>query len=316
MTNVLILSPSFGKWSAGPAEVLADAGLTLCRPSRPGPLTSAQVRDELDGMAAVVVGLDEVDAEAISTATDLRVIAKHGVGVDNIDVAAAAARGIRVVNVPNANAEAVADLVLGLMLNLMRRIGDADASIRRGEWETFAGPELGELTVGIVGYGRIGRAVGRRAAAFGTRLVAFDPYAPADSFGETERAGSIAELLECSDLVTLHMPGGGPPIIGAEQLRLLEGGYLINAARGDVVDEAAVAGALAEGTLRGYAADAFTREPLRDSPLLGAPNTILTPHIGAFSHATNARMGTSVARDVVAVLRAETPAHEVLPPDA
>jgi phosphoglycerate dehydrogenase-like enzyme len=313
--EVLVLSPSFGRWSPAPGAVLAAAGVTVRRPSVVGPLTAEQVRAELGDADAVIVSLDQVDAAALAAAPRLRVVGKHGVGVDNIDVAAAAERGITVVNVPGANGDAVADLVLGQMLNLVRRIPAADASVRRGEWTTFHGPELAELTLGLVGLGRIGRAVARRAAGFAMAVRAVDPCAPPEAFEGVLRAESLTELLATSDVVSLHLPGGqGAPVIGAAELDLLgDGGYLLNAARGDLVDEHAVAAALHAGTLRGYAADAFAVEPPTGSPLLDAPNTLLTPHIGAYTSRANERMGVSVARDVLAVLAGREPAHPVAP---
>ena len=314
MPEVLVLSPSFGRWSAAPHRLLQEAGLRVRHPVTQGPLSSEEIQDELGAAEAVILGLDQMDEAAISAATDLKVIAKHGVGVDNIDLGAAASRGIEVVNAPGMNYHAVADLVLGMILSLLRGLPSADASVRAGEWETFHGPEVRELTVGIVGYGRIGRAVAHRIHGFGASVCAYDPYAPSEAFAGVEQCHTLVDLLRVSDLVTLHLPGGqNGPLIGPVELRLLDGGYLINAARGDLVDEAAVAGALGQGRLRGYAADAFTQEPLTDSPLLEAPHTLFSPHIGAFTNATNQRMGEAVVEDIIAVLRGDVPTRTVLP---
>lgn len=318
MPEVVVLSPSFGRWSSEPAQVLREAGLRVRSAARGRPLTSAEVRAELPGAAALVVGLDPIDEAVIEEAArlgELRVIAKHGVGVDNIDVAAAARAGIPVVNVPALNSGAVADLVLGLMLALLRRIPEAQEGLRAGDWPVLAGPELGELTVGIAGFGRIGRAVARRLAGFEAQLAAYDPFLPEEAFGEARRAETLEELLATSDLVTLHLPGGqdGPVIDRAALAAMRPGAYLVNAARGDLVDEQAVADALASGHLAGYAADAFRREPPLGSPLLEAPNTLLTPHMGAFTRATNARMGVSAARSILAALAGEPLDHEVRP---
>lgn len=307
MSDVLVLSPSFGRWSPEPDRLLGAAGLSVRRVDAATPLTSAQVREVIPEAAAVIVGLDEIDADVIAAARGLRVIAKHGVGVDNIDVAAAEAAGIAVVNVPALNSGAVADLVVGLLLSLLRRIPEAQDGLRRGRWPVLAGPELSELTVGIAGFGRIGRGVARRLEGFGTSLIAVDPYLAEDAFGPVRRAAGMEELLEVSDVVSLHLPGGQdrPPIDAAALARMRRGSFLLNAARGDLVDEHAVAAALHEGHLCGYAADAFGEEPPTASPLLTAPNTLLTPHIGAYTHATNARMGSSAARSIIAALAGE-----------
>lgn len=316
MSDVLILSPSFGRWSPEPERVLEQAGLSVRRVHAEAPLTSQEVRDQLRGESAIVVGLDRIDAAAVeaAAAAGVQVIAKHGVGVDNIDVDAAARAGIRVVNVPAMNSGAVADLVLGLILALLRRIPAAQEGLRAGGWPVLAGPELSELTVGIAGFGRIGRGVARRLAGFDAQVLAYDPYLPEDAFDGVGRAESLEQLLAGSDLVTLHLPGGDGPLIDAQALAMMRpGAHLINAARGELVDEQAVADALISGQLAGFAADAFTTEPPSASPLLAAPNTLLTPHMGAFTHATNARMGTSVARSILAVLAGEEPEHTVTP---
>lgn len=315
MNDVLVLSPSFGRWSPAPARLLEEAGLTIRRVDAPAPLTSEQIREVLPGTRAVVVGLDHMDRNAIDAGTDLRVIAKHGVGVDNIDLMAAEEAGISVVNTPALNSGAVADLVVGLLIGLLRRIPDAERGIRERQWPVLAGPELGELTVGIAGFGRVGQAVARRLYGFGPRIVAFDPYLPGNAFGEVNRAENFDSLLRSSDVVTLHLPGGQGAMIDAATLtRMRPGSYLINAARGDLVDESAVAAALAREHLAGYAADVFRAEPPTDSPLLDAPRTLLTPHIAAFTSATNERMGSSIAYSIIAALAGEELEHRVSPP--
>jgi len=318
MSEVVVLSPSFGRWSPEPAQVLADAGLRVRRAALGAPMTPRQVIGQLPGAAALIVGLDAIDASVIAEAArrgELRVIAKHGVGVDNIDVAAAARAGIPVVHVPALNSGAVADLVLGLMLALLRRIPEAQQGLREGGWPVLAGPELSELAVGIAGFGRIGRGVARRLEGFDASVAAIDPYLPPDSFGPVRRTGTLEELLETSDLVTLHLPGGqdGPLLDEAAIARMRPGAWLVNAARGELVDEHAVARALRSGHLAGYAADAFTAEPPTGSPLLEAPNTLLTPHMGAYTRATNARMGVSAARSIIAALAGAPLDHEVRP---
>ncbi len=318
MAEVLILSPSFGQWSERPSALLAEAGVCV-RAARPGPpLSSAELQETIGDADALIVGLDDVDAAAIASGPKLRVIAKHGVGVDNIDVAAAAAQRVTVVNAPGTNSTAVADLVLGLILALARNIVPAHQSVVAGRWEKFNGPELQAKTLGLIGFGRIGQAVARRAGGFDMNVVAYDPYAPESVFEAVAvtRREDLDELLAEADVVSLHMPGSGSgPLLDADRLNLLKPtALLINAARGELVDEAAVAQALEAKRLGGYAADAFFDEPPTGSPLLDAPRVVLTPHIGAFTDRANELMGVTVVTDILAVLDGHAPAHPVTPP--
>lgn len=312
--DVLVLSPSFGQWSPAPNARMVALGLTARPTVARSPLTSAQLQAEIGEAEALIVGLDEVDAAAIAAGTRLRVIAKHGVGVDNIDVTAAKARGIAVVNAPGTNHSAVADLVFGLLLGLARHIVDAHRSVTAGDWVKFHGPELAGKQLGIVGLGRIGCEVARRARGFGMRLAAYDPYAPVERFADegAARIDDLDALFAASDIVTLHLPSDGSTMVDRQRLALMPpGALLINAARGDLVDEAAVAASLMAGHLGGYAADAFAVEPPVGSPLLTAPNVVLTPHIGAFTDRANELMGVAVVDDIAAVLSGQSPRNPV-----
>lgn len=315
MAEVLVLSPSFGQWSTKPGQLLEQAGITVRRPVAKSPLSSAELQAEVGDADALIVALDDVDAAAIAAAPNLKVIAKHGVGVDNIDVAAATRAGVVVVNAPGTNSSAVADLVMGLLLAVQRHIIDAHLSLLAGRWDRFHGPELAGKTIGICGFGRIGREVAARASGFSMDVVAYDPYLGPDAFASAgvRRADSVEALVAEADVLTLHLPGGsGRPLLDAGMLaRLKPGAVLINAARGDLVDEHAVARALESGALGGYGADAFSTEPPTGSPLLSAPNVVLTPHIGAFTDRANELMGTAVVRDIIAVLDGRTPSHQV-----
>lgn len=317
MAEVLVLSTSFGQWSSKPDELLAEAGITVRRPAATSPLSSAELQAEIGAADALIVALDEVDAAVIAAGSNLKVIAKHGVGVDNIDVEAAAKSGVIVVNAPGTNSSAVADLVFGVLLAVQRHIVEAHLSLVAGRWEKFHGPELTGKTIGICGFGRIGREVAARASGFSMDVVAFDPYLEDAAFLGTgvHRVHALGSLVGESDVVTLHLPGGGDkPLFDEEMIsRLKPGAVLINAARGDLVDEDAVARALMTGALGGYGADAFTREPPIDSPLVSAPNVVLTPHIGAFTDRANELMGSTVVSDIIAVLNGKAPQFPVLP---
>ncbi|GAB3286398.1 phosphoglycerate dehydrogenase [Pseudoclavibacter terrae] len=310
-----VLTPSFGRYSSEPAALAAELGVELEYQTDGHPKAAGDVVAAIGDAPAVLVGLDEVSAEVFAACPQLRVVAKHGVGTDNIDLAAAAAAGVVVVNTPGANADAVADLTLGLMLAGSRRIIEAERSLRAGNWDVFLGAQLGGKRLGVLGFGRIGRAVAHRAVAFGMRVAAYDPYVPASVLEEAGvEAGSLDEIVASSDILTLHLPGDGGPLLTRERLlRMPHGAGLVNAARGGLVDESALAEALESGRLAFAALDALEHEPPRaDDPLLVAPNLILTPHIGAFTDAANTAMGTMAVAEVARVLDGGKPRFRVV----
>jgi D-3-phosphoglycerate dehydrogenase len=314
--EILITTPSFGQQSRAPWQALEDHGFSVRRSVKPHPLSAADLAEEIGNADALIVGLDAVDASVFAAAPNLRVVAKHGVGVDNIDCAAAAAAGVRVVNAPGSNSGAVADLTFGLMLALARQIIPAHLSTQAGGWNRFTGVELTGRTLGLVGFGRIGQAVARRARAFDMKVVAYDPYLPAEVFPSLDTVQtSLENCIASADFLSLHMPGtpGDPPLLDAAALSTMkQGAFLINAARGGLVDEDALAERLHAGQLGGAALDAFSVEPLlQGSAIRTAPNVILTPHIGAFTDQANATMGVMVVEDVARVLRNEEPANSV-----
>jgi D-3-phosphoglycerate dehydrogenase len=312
--TVLVSTPSFGARSDAPWAALAEEGLVARTDTDHHPLAAADLAEVVGDADALIVGLDRVDASVLAAAPSLRVVAKHGVGVDNIDVTAAAARGVSVVNAPGSNTGAVADLAFALLLATVRQIVPAHTATAAGKWERFYGPELAGRTLGVIGFGRIGQAVARRAAGFDMTVVAHDPFVPASRIAELgAQPLPLDECLSHADVVTLHVPGtGGSPLLDAARLALLKpGAYLVNTARGDLVDEHALADALASGRLAGAGLDAFATEPPSGSPLLTAPNVVLTPHMGAFSDDANAAMGTTVVHDIARVLRGERPHNPV-----
>lgn len=312
--EIVISTPSFGKYSSEPFEAIADLGLTHRSVAGGKPLTGIELAAALGESPAIIVGLDAADRNFFEAASNLKVIAKHGVGVDNIDLHAADDHGVVVVNAPGTNAGAVADLTMGLLLGLLRQIPKGDALVRGGEWQSLFGPELSGKRIGLVGFGRIAREVAKRAQGFGMDVVASDPYVSEEVFLAAEaQKFQMDDLLATADIISLHSPASEKgPLIGADSLyEMKEGVYLVNAGRGALVDEAAVARALCQGRLAGYAADAFIQEPPVDSPLMDAPNTLFTPHIGAFSDRANSLMGVTVARDVALVLSGQEPHNRV-----
>ena len=267
----------------------------------------ARVR-EVEGLLALLT--DRVDAELMDAAPNLRAISNYAVGVDNIDVEAATARGIPVGNTPGVLTDTTADLAVALMLGIARRLVDGDAYVRRGEWRTWEpdqllGHDLHAATVGIVGFGRIGQAVARRLEGFESTVL------------HTSRSGGVAfeELLERSDFVSVHTPLTPETrgLIDAEALqRMKPTAYLVNTARGPVVDTDALAAGLHAGEIAGAALDVTDPEPLpADHPLLDAPNLLVLPHLGSATHATRERMADMAVDNLLAGLRGEHMPHQV-----
>jgi D-3-phosphoglycerate dehydrogenase len=258
--------------------------------------------------AWIVRGATKVTRRLIGEAPRLRWVARAGAGLDNIDVAAAKERGIAVLNVPGANAVAVAELVFGLLLGLLRKIPAADASLRRGEWEKsrFQGRELRGKALGIVGLGKIGRAVAKRAQAFEMTCIGHDPLV---SDTEARALGveplSLDALLARADIVTLHAPmlAETKGLFGATQFaRMPKGSILVNAARGGLVDEAALIEALRSGQLGGAALDVFGEEPPRDWTLVNLPNVVATPHVGAATVEAQEAVGEEIVKLLLAAM--------------
>ena len=264
-------------------------------------------RETLSGALAGASGLivrsrTKVDAQLIESSDSLEVIGRAGVGVDNIDIEAATRRGIAVLNAPAANTFSTAELAFALLLAAARNVAAADASVRAGEWKrkAMAGTQLFGKTIGVVGAGRIGAEVIRRARAFGMHVVAYDPYVPADRANELGLSlVPFDRLLESSDVVTLHVPltSENRGLIGREEIASMkDGAILVNAARGGLIDEAALAEALVSGKIGAAGLDVFEREPLpEDSPLRSAPNLVFTPHIGASTSEAQAEVSRQIA---------------------
>ncbi len=261
--------------------------------------------------ALIVRSGTRVDAEALARADGLKVVGRAGVGLDNIDVEAATERGVLVMNTPGANATATAEHTWALLLALCRQVPAADASVRRGEWERkrFVGFQLAGKTLGVIGLGRVGRLVAARGRGFGMQAIGCDPYLAADAATEINvELADLERVLAEADVLTLHVPLTDETrgLIGADALeRMKPGALLVNAARGGLVDEGAVADALADGRLAGAAFDVYADEPPAGSPLLAAPNVVLTPHLAASTSEAQRDVSVQIAEQVVAALRDE-----------
>jgi D-3-phosphoglycerate dehydrogenase len=264
-----------------------------------------------DADALLVRSATKVDAEALAASTRLKVVARAGVGLDNVDVPAATARGVMVVNAPTSNIVSAAEHAIALLLATARHIPAADASLRQGQWKRsqFGGVELQGKTVGVVGLGKIGQLVAQRLAAFDVRLVAYDPYvAPARAAQLGIELLSLEDVLRVSDFITIHLPKTPETLglIGKDQLALTKPGVIIvNAARGGLIDEDALAEAVRSGHVGGAGIDVYVSEPTTSSPLFELENVTVTPHLGASTAEAQDRAGTDVAKSVQLALAGE-----------
>ncbi|HEY0642018.1 MAG TPA: phosphoglycerate dehydrogenase [Nocardioides sp.] len=272
----------------------------------------AELIPAISGVDAILVrSATKVDAEALAAADRLKVVARAGVGLDNVDVKAATQAGVMVVNAPTSNIVSAAELAVALMLAAARHISPAHAALRGGEWKRskYTGIELYEKTVGIVGLGRIGVLVAQRLSAFGMKVIAYDPYVQAGRAAQMGvRLVDLDTLLAESDFMSVHLPKTAETVglIGAEQLAAAKPSLvLVNAARGGIVDEAALYDALKTGQIAGAGLDVFASEPCTDSPLFELENVVATPHLGASTDEAQEKAGIAVARSVRLALSGE-----------
>jgi D-3-phosphoglycerate dehydrogenase len=272
----------------------------------------SQLLAALPGADAVLIrSATQMDPEAIAVGKQLKVIARAGVGLDNVDVKAATQAGVMVVNAPTSNIVSAAELAVALLLSAARNIVPANLALKNGEWKRskYNGVELSEKTVGIVGLGRIGVLVAQRLSAFGVKLIAYDPYVqPARAAQIGVRLVPLDELMRESDFITVHLPKTAETagLIGEEQLKLAKPTmYLINAARGGIVDEDALYRAISEGRVAGAGHDVYAKEPCTDSPLFGLETVVATPHLGASTDEAQEKAGISVAKSVRLALAGE-----------
>jgi D-3-phosphoglycerate dehydrogenase len=298
-------------------DPIADAGLERLREAGHDVETAYEVEGDAlhaavsDANALVVRSGTEVDRDLFEAAPDLVIVGRAGIGVDNIDIDAATDHGVIVANAPDGNVRAAAEHTVAMAFAAARSIPQAHSRLKAGEWAKgeFLGTEVNNKTLGIVGLGRVGQEVAKRLSALGMDLVAFDPY-----IGE-ERAQQLGaeladldEVLERAHFLTVHTPltPETEGLIGEEELAQIEGGYLINCARGGVVDEDALAAAVEDGVLAGAALDVFAEEPLpEDSPLLDVEDVVVTPHLGASTEAAQENVATSIADQILAAFLEE-----------
>ena len=297
------------------SDSLSDEGLKILKEVKGfevdvynGLKTEELARIIKDYDALIVRSASKVTREVIEKAERLRVIGRAGVGLDNVDVEAASERGIIVMNAPEGNTISTAEHTMSLLLSLARYIPQATASIRQGRWEKnkFTGRELYGKILGVIGLGRIGSEVARRAQAFGMKVIAYDPFLSADRASKMEVAlVSLKELFEQSDFITVHTPltKDTHHLLNAEAFEQMKDGVrILNCARGGIVDEEALAKAIQKGKVAGAAIDVFEKEPPGDNPLLKLEQVIATPHVGAATDEAQANVAVDIARQVVDAL--------------
>lgn len=312
--TVVVTWPTFDVDDPVTGRRLVEAGFRIRLEPRTGPRSTDEVARIVGDAFGVIASTDPFDATVFERCPGLRVIARTGVGVDAIDVEAASAAGVVVTTTPGANEETVADHTLAMMLALVRRLPEHDASVRAGRWERAGDLTPGDLvgaTVGLVGSGVIGSAVARRVRAFGSRLLVADP---ALTSMEGAEIVDLPTLLRESDVVSVHVPllPATRGLIGAEQLAAMKpGAILVNASRGGIVDEAALVDALRHGPLAAVGLDVFEHEPPVAGDLLQLPNVVLSPHVGGLSRRAIAELTRRATDSVLAVHAGRVPAEAV-----
>ncbi|HLH73233.1 MAG TPA: phosphoglycerate dehydrogenase [Chloroflexota bacterium] len=296
---------------------LRAIGCAISNHSRAQHHSAAEMRELIQGVDGVIAASDIYDASVFEVADRLKVIARVGVGYDAIDLKAATSHGVVVSTTPGANHEAVADLAFGLILSLARYIPLHDRLTREGKWTRYTGIDVYGKTLGILGLGKIGKGMARRARGFSMRVVAHDPYWD-DEFAkayQVERM-SLDDVIRTADYLTLHLPGGAETkhVINAERLRMMKPtAFLINAARGSLVDEQALDQALREKWIAGAGLDVFEHEPPTGSRVLARENTVFTPHVAGFSEQANALSIRMAVDNILNVLTGQPPLDCVNP---
>ncbi len=309
--KVLSTSPTFGYYAPEPVEYLKSNGCEVELAPQGKKLTEQDIIDSIRDRDAVIVGVEKITAPVVQAAKKLKIVAKHGAGVDNIDVKAATGKKIAVISAPGANADAVADLTIGLFLALARNIPFADRSVKEGKWPRVMGPSLNEKTLGIIGLGQVGKKVARRASGFDMKVLAYDVLLD-EAFAQKQGITFLPldELLSKSDYISIHIPltDSTRKLIGQRELGLMKKeACLGNISRGDIVDEAALYQVLKEKKIRGAALDVFLNEPPAGSPLLQLDNVIATPHMGGYTFEALRETGMICATGIIDVLNGRKP---------
>jgi D-3-phosphoglycerate dehydrogenase len=315
--KVVSTSPTFGYYAAEPLEYLKTRGARIVLAPQGKKMSEDELIEFVKDYDAIIVGIEKITAPVIEASKKLKIIAKHGAGVDNVDVKAASARGIVVTSAPGANSDAVADLAMGLFLSLAREIPFADRSVKEGKWPRLAGVQMNEKTLGVIGLGQIGKKVVARALGFNMKILVCDVIRDEAFARQTAlRYVSLDELLAQSDFITIHVPlmPSTDRLIGERELGILKKqACIVNLSRGNIVDEEALYRSLKEGRIRGAALDVFSKEPPAGSPLLSLDNVILTPHMGGYTLEALRDTGLICVRNILDLFEGRTPQFVINP---
>jgi len=313
--KILITPRSFASFSDKPLKMLTERDYKIKRNNTGRPYKKEEMLKLIKDVDGIIIGIDELSAKIIEEANALKVISKYGIGLDNIDINMATNKKIVVTNTPTANVDAVADLTFGLILSLARRVPEADRKTKSGEWGKIIGKSVCEKTLGIIGLGKIGRQVVKRAKGFEMNILVFDIVKDkkfVQKYGI--KYVNLEKLLQKSDYISIHIPLNDATrgMISHEELeKMKKDAFLINTSRGGIVDEEALYDALRNNKLRGAALDVYKNEPLQETPLKELDNVIMTPHIGAYTEEAIENMGTQAAQNLIDVLEGREPQNRV-----
>ena len=314
MKKTVILARSFARAAKDPLRRLEDAGIMVEIKKNLDPENEMVVSDLIGDAEGVLVGMDRVGEVVLSRCPNLKVVSKHGVGVDNIDLKAAQKYGVVVANAPGTNSVSVAEMAFTLILTLARQLPYFFEQVKKKDWgATRFGLELEGKTIGIVGFGRIGKTVGQFANAFGMKVLFFDPFISNDV--SSYQKVTLEQLFREADFITLHAPLSDETreMVNDKLLALMKKeAYLVNTARGELINEDALYRSLKENRIAGAALDVFTHEPPFESPLFSLPNVIATPHISSHTREANLKMGNIAAENIIRVFAGQEPLYRVV----
>lgn len=311
--KVLITSRTFGQISEEPIKILKKSNIIIdFQNLKYDPVKFMETISEYD---AIIIGSHNFTREAMKKASKLKIICKHGVGVDNIDLATARELGICVTNVPGVNANAVADLTFGLILDVARKISYSASEVKKGNWNRIIGTDVCFKTLGIIGLGAIGKNVARRAQSFNMDILAYDPFITeiSEELPQVKMMG-LDEVIRQSDFLTIHTPlnDNTKHLIGKEQIASMKkGSFLFNTSRGGIVDESALYDSIKNGNLAGAGLDVTEKEPPIGSPLLKLDNVTIVPHIGMYSKEAINKVSVVCANNIVKIFSGEIPENVV-----
>jgi len=313
--KILITPRSFASTSDKPMKMLSEKGYEIQLNDIGRPYKKEEMLNLVSDIDGIIIGIDELSVEIIEKANRLKVISKYGTGLDNIDINLATEKNITVTNTPTANVDAVADLTFGLILSLARRIPEADKKMKSGKWEKIIGKSVWKKTIGIIGLGKIGKQVVKRAQGFEMNILVFDLVKDkkfALRYGI--KYVKLEKLLKKSDYITIHIPLNDTTrgMISYKELeKVKKEAFLINTSRGGIVDEQALYRALKNNQLKGAALDVYSNEPPVESPLRELDNVIMTPHIGAYTEEAIENMGMQAAQNLIDVLEGRKPKNRI-----